>query len=268
LRKFIYNEYDLAEQFYKIGLDKGNFLFWQVALLAKYLRDTGLGETRMEESLYVACESAYKDFNRTKRMKTIGYAVKQGMKFRLRKVGNVVITTEEVEGIMKVEGFVKRKFLLILLCYSKILKYTTAKRDVDDEYPKMHGYYVGNKYVWEIIQTAHISISKRKVMREWLYEFHRLGLIDGIAGEMNSIKVLYADDESYPLFEIDVKDKADILLKCNMYLADDKCLRCGGKFVRRNLKNQRQKYCDECSKIIKNEQAKVRMENLRKKKTG
>jgi hypothetical protein len=265
MQKYIYNEYDLAEQYYTCGLEVGNFTFWQVALLAKHLRNLGFGEVRIEQMLVAACELAYNDFNEYKKAKAIQNAVKQGMRFKLRKVGGMTITKGEVDKIMSIEGFVKRKFLLILLCYAKILKYTTAKRDIENEYPKMYGYYVANKYIWEIIQTAHISISKKKVTQEWLYEFYQRGLIDGIAGEMDSIKVLYANDTSEFAFEIDIKSKIDILDKCNRYLGDKiTCESCGKEFVKR----RNQKYCKDCAELRRKEKVRQNVKRFRGKETG
>lgn len=155
---------------------------------------------------------------------------------------NIVATKKEVESIRKIKNFGYQKLLFTMLIVAKRIKFSENKR-----HSEFLGYHLNKQMVHNISVDLNMKISLAKTT-SLMREFFLLGMIEPSGGQ--NVKLLYAEDNSQPLIEVDGKNMK--IYDCYVsYLGGDIlfCEDCE-KEMKRTSPNQ--KYCDNCKKIRNN----------------
>ncbi len=158
---------------------------------------------------------------------------------KLSEIDNIAITKEECCRIKEIENKKIQKVMFIMLVYSK----ATNKLNSNDS-------YWFNQSITNIMKEAKITNKNEKT--SILYYLNSNGYItDNARIDRIGFRVNYAYEESES--EIVITDFDECIHYWLMYMGErwKRCSECG-KWIRINgRKDNRKKYCKECSKKIK-----------------
>ena len=143
-----------------------------------------------------------------------------------------------------------------MLCYAKLYNKISDKNN---------GWV--NTDIKEIFRVARVSVRYRNDKFLYLNDLETSGLISFSNKNDNlNLRVTFIDDDSERVLKVD--DFRELGYEYLNYIGDGNFIRCSEckKLVRKKSKHDYStKYCNECSKIVFNEQCKQNMRKMRAK---
>lgn len=174
-------------------------------------------------------------------------------KTELAQIDNIYITQEEIDIIKNLKTVPQRKLLFSYIAYAR---YNSIKSKQDKE-------WVGRD-IEEIFKTANlnnISIEAQDEVLADLYDMELISLdykVDSLAVKVNCLH----NDGDIVMWVNSFEDLGNLIDKYIKitYEGYKVCERCGKPY---KPKSNRNKYCNSCAKIVKNEQIKEIMKKKR-----
>jgi len=229
-----------------------------ISLLAKYYCiEMDASQTIDEIDNFM--NNNYKTYNSVLWSSLIETIVKQtiGGERKLIELKSVNITESEIEFIKKLKSEKIKKLAFTYLIYAKIFNYINPKNNN----------WVSSRYRNDIFKDANVT----ETGKEQLLTLHKM-LIDNIVVMSKNITNNSLNVENY------INEKCNVILVINdfrelglqylKFIGDESiliCSQCGKCIKQINKKSRPIKYCNECSKLIKNEQNKTYNNYLGKK---
>lgn len=260
-RVFSFDEETEAREVVEKGFPGGNIDYRKMYLVAKYMRfSMGYGEIRLERELISFCKNQNPLFNPVKEANSIQDWIKIAMKYSLRKVPLVYVTSQEISTLRRAESHKERKILFATLVFAKALK-----SNVLSDGESSDKYYVKYDNFLDISRMAGIKDIHEKEIAAIFHKYRELFLFYDATKEL--IRLEYVDTQkSGDDYEIrdfkNLKPYYDELFipKKEEHKRTKTCPRCGGEF---EPKSSSHTYCQTCAKFLRDEGAKLRMRRLR-----
>jgi hypothetical protein len=252
---FSFDEERDAEEVIRDGFPNEAIDYSKMYLVAKYFRQKfNYGEIRLERELIKFCKVQDENFNPIVDSESIKKWIKAAMDYNLRKIESVTISQKEIDFLKSIEVPKDRKILFMTLILSKALKKTEhSKQAVSDKY------YIRYNNFLDIIRLAKISNLSEVGLADIYNKYkEHFGLY---SPERELLKLKYAD----PTGEgVDIDDMDKIMDYYELFFEKKKemffCSVCGKEIVK---KNNKQKYCADCSKGMRKERQKKIMRERR-----
>ena len=244
-------DFKYGENVYNRGnFEEGYYNYYEAfALCQYYIWHLGYGFQKCKNSLIEFSKKSDNNFNEIPSLLQIKKLIRKAMKKEPDNFPKITITQKEIENIQTIKNFIYQKFLFSLLCFAKREKFDTTKKVKKKDFL---GYHLHFKTVHRICLDMGLRISERN-LTNWLGIFHDQNIIGesaGGSGDNRYISVLYSEDNSTPIVEL---ESLDIPYKKYVeFCGGEKiyCVNCE-KCVDKNFRNQ--KYCEECRMIKRRE---------------
>jgi len=233
-KSFSFDEQKEAEEIFRNGFPDKKLDYQKMYTIAKYFRETfGYGEIRLERELLRFCKEQDKNFNPITEQDTINKWIRAAMRYKLRKVTEIIITLSEVNLLKTIENKKERKILFTTLVLAKALK-QKSKKNTDN-------FYIWYSDLLDIVHLSKISGLKETDVAK-VFNTHK-NLFTFYSAEKEGIRVNYADPgkDGEPVYSLN-----DIPLSYEMIFGTF-CEKCKKPFLKNGNK---QKYCKECAKEI------------------
>jgi len=258
-KSFSFNEEEEAKDIILNGFPKNTIDYGKMYIIAKYLKGTfGYGEIRLERELIKFCKKQDKNFNPVIDVEIIKKWVKSAMKYGLRKIEQINISQKEIDFLKTIETTKDRKILFMILVIAKGLKKGNTKL-VKGKIKTSDNYYIRYNNLIDIIHmTKQTNISEIK-LANILYKYKKLFTFYDAEREL--IRLEYTDKNPEKI--VHLKNVSNMLENYETLFGSEKyviCERCDKKVT---MTNGNQKYCPECSKIIRKEKQKELMRKRR-----
>lgn len=227
-------------------------------LLAKYYRQKkNMNKEQTIGELNSFMIHYYKNYNPALWEDIIEDISKKAIKYPLREIDHVVITHKEIETINMVSRLPHRKLLFTMLCYAKLYNKISENNN---------GWI--NTDIKEVYRASRVTVKHREDKFLFLNDLEKDGLISFSKKNDNlNIKVNFIDSDSSDDIVIIINDFRELGYEYLIYIGEGKFIRCVecNRIIKINNSNGRpKKYCNACSKLIKNEQNKAYYRNLGK----
>lgn len=223
----------------------------ELEILAKYFKFLGQEDNEIKNNLISFCDGCGLEYDKKIIEKRLVLAVKSTKDFLLRIPININITKAEIKSIKSIKNHKYQKILFSMLVVEKYIKYTNTKYDLRKNIIRNNEFFIDMNFVdiFKISKTRTNENDKRKILSSMI----DLGLI--IDNGYNKFKVLFIDEKS-PI-EIVITD-IDNLIDFYPFF----CENCGEKIERTG---KRQRYCQDCYRIIDSKNSKYRQRKMREK---
>ncbi len=249
--------YEFIKNFYETKGFTNGYNYIEAFYIAKYFYWVlGYGKDKTKTCLKKYCEENDENFNFVMRIGEINNIINKVMKKNLNEQKNIAVTKKELSVIESVKNYRDQKLLFSILIFSKRAKFDDSKINKKRDYI---GYRIHNNVIFRIVNQLGYNLSFQKTM-DYIKVFVENDFLSPVENS-DSIKVLFAQDDSQPLFE--VLGKEIPWEKFNEYNGGEwlYCRNCEKKILK--ISNNH-KYCDECKKIIRLEKERNRLRNIRK----
>ena len=267
---FSFDEERDAKDILENGFKNGKFDYSKIYIVAKYLRDVmHYGETRLERELIRFCESQDPNFNPITEADLIRKWVKSAMNYSLRKIDSISISQKDIDFLKTIISIKDRKLLFATLIMAKAIKKSNTKRKSNIK-KVSENYYVRNNNFLDIIRLSKLKNIKEVDLADVLHKYK--SYFTFYYPEKELIRLNFVDKN--PSEKIIINDLENLSEYFENIFGESKnnkseknisyCINCGNQIIKRN---NNQKYCTACSKVIKNKKDKERMrlkyENMR-----
>lgn len=255
-KDFLFNEMDEVQKIITDGFENDKIDYGKMYLVAKYLKDkNNYGALRLEKELIDFCLNADKEFNPITQRGYIKKWVSSAMGYSLREITEIYISKKDVEFLKTIPIEKDRKVLFATLIIAKALKISGTRRK-KKEYEKSNKYYIKYNNLSDIARISAIPNFTEIDVADLFHKY--MEYFDIYPPEKELLGVRFLDKEDNKDIRItnfdDVSDDYNFLFKD--YVGVGVCEVCGTKFERAS---NRQKYCKECAKEIRNEKQKLLM---------
>lgn len=259
-KHFSFDEEIDAEKIYNNGFPDGNIDYSQMYLISKYIRQTfGYGEIRLEKAVIKFCKEQNKNFNPITEADSVKKWVKSALNYDLRKIDSISVSQKEIDTLKTIKNNKDKKLLFVVLVFSKALKKGSVKRDKSN-LKTSDNYYIHYNNFSDIIRLSRFTNTSEIDLADILYKYKNLFTF--YKAERELIRLEFIDKK--PKKEIIITDLNNINNFYNILFEKQKleipCVRCGKRIIKNNNK---QKYCEECAKIVDREQHKEHMREIR-----
>jgi hypothetical protein len=261
-----YNELAYAENIYKNGFLTKHFPT-ELRLLILYFRDVlGLKPKEREYKVYEFCRKYIPNFKKEKFYKSINKALQAGLnkEQKLITIPKIDIYQVELDYINSLDLNQDYKKVLFTFFVQKKLDKTVyeLKHGKDNEYNIL--YFKGGSKKYNNIKKISNIQNKTLLNDEVINNLGGLGLVKILhKGAIILEYINNCKEEGNIVFSITDYDNIGLYLDYyNNIKGVIKCEQCG-KIIK--MKNNRQKYCEECYKEINQSDAKYRMQRYRDK---
>ena len=226
-------------------------------LLGKYYRQKEkLDKDQTVNKLNEFMVKNYKNYNSALWEEGIEDIAKKANKYPLREIDSIKITQYELNKIAELHDIKYEKLLFTMLCYAKL--YNTISENNNGRV---------NTDIQELYRVARVTVKYRKDKFLFLNDIEGTGLISFSNKNDNlNLKVNFFDIDGETVLEIN--DFRELGYEYLNYIGDGNFIRCSEckRLVRKKSKHDYStKYCNECSKIVFNEQCKQNMRKMRAK---
>lgn len=231
-----YNEKDLAEYMLKNGFHSKN-KFYELSVLSRFLYFHGKSKEEIKSFLIDFCNRYFKNFNYVKYSSAMRKIIDSCSKYPLLQVGTIKISSNEAKECKNLNSYELSCVFFTLLCMAKI-RYLLKE----------------NKYINEKISylTKISGMTSKKKFIKLLKELISRGYVRlCINGNIEWLNDFDTDTDDVAVY---VNDIEHCYLYYRNYLRGGyrECVNCGTIIK----KSSNRKYCEACSKYIKNEQNK------------
>lgn len=228
-----------------------------LVLLSKYYYYLGHSTREVKKLLIDICRKVDTNFNLTTQGWKITLSIKESKKRRLRIPISIAITVSELEKIREIDDYNLEKVLFTFLIYAKYLKYNNTLIHPKSR-PRLLGLFYCNEKLTNIFSVAKVDVSKSRRI-EMAHILYLSGYID--ATRFGGYNIKYVFEDSSEAFTIDKYD--DLVLYYLRWRGEQvSTCSCGRLFMK---KSPTHIYCPVCSKRIRKERTKERVERFRKK---
>lgn len=257
---FSFDEERDAEKVYNAGFPDGNIDYSKMYLIAKYIRQTfGYGEIRLERELIRFCQNQNKNFNPILEASSIKKWVRSAMKYDLRKIESINISQKEIDFLKSIKSNKDKKILFTTLVFSKALKKGSVKRD-KSKLKQSDNYYIHYGNFLDIIRLSKLNNISETDLADIYHHYQEYFTFYNAEREL--IRLDFIDKS--PKKQITIYDLDNAANYYKILFEEQKpeslCERCK-KPIKKN--SNIQKYCKDCSKIIRREQQKILMRKRR-----
>lgn len=227
-------------------------------LLGKYYRQKeNLDKEQTVSKLNEFMMINYKNYNSALWEEAIEDIAKKANKYPLREINTIGITQSELDKIVELHNIKYEKLLFTMLCYAKL--YNTISEN-------NNGWV--NTDIQELYRIARVTVKYRNDKFLYLNDIERTGLISFSSKNDNlNLKVNFFNMNGESV--LDINDFRELGYEYLNYIGDGKFIRCSEcqRLVRKKSKHDYStKYCNECSRIVFNEQCKQNMRKMRENK--
>ena len=241
----VLNETKQAEYIIEKG-EVGNKPTSTLFLLGKYYRQKkNLDKKQTFSKLNEFMVSNYKNYNPALWEDAIEDISKKANKYTLREIDSIGITQSELNKISALQNIKYEKLLFTMLCYAKL--YNTISEN-------NNGWI--NTDIQEIYRVARVTVKHKKDKFLFLNDLEKTGLISFSNKNDNlNLRVNFFDMNGKSI--LDIKDFRELGYEYLNYIGNGRFIRCEccNRLVKKKSKKDfSTKYCDECSKIIQNQQ--------------
>ena len=258
-KSFSFDEERDAEKIYNDGFTNG-IEYNKMYLVAKYIRQTfDYGEIRLEKELIRFCKKQDPNFNPVKESTTIRKWINSAMNYNLRKIESVNISEKEILFLKNIKNNKDRRLLFSVLIFSKALKKGNTRRKKGNLRTSPYCYIHYNNFS-DIIRLAELNNTNETDLAKTLHTYKEHFTFYNAEREL--IRLDFID--TAPTKEIKIYNLNNVMQYYNILFEQHKftsvCIQCG-KEIKKN--SNIQKYCKECSKIIRKEKQKELMRKRR-----
>ena len=259
MSNFIFNEENEAKHLYENGFEDG-IDYKKIYMVAKYIRQNfRYGKIRLEKVLIEFCKNQDSTFNPVIEANSIRRWINSAMQYNLRKVESVGICQKEIEFLATVQKSKDRKLLFCALVLSKALKKSNTRRKKKEQKQSIY-YYLHYRNFMDIIHLSNLNNVSESDLADVFHTYQENFTFYNPAREL--IRLNYIDGQSKPTVIVD--DFDNLISIYNILFEQNKppgvCERCQKSIIKNS---NTQKYCKDCSKIIRNEQQKLLMRKRR-----
>lgn len=252
----VLNEVKQAEYIIKKG-EVGNKPTSTLFLLGKYYRQKeNLDKEQTFNKLNEFMLHNYKSYNSALWEDIIEDISKKANKYHLREIDCIEITQSELDKISEVDNLKCQKLLFTMLCYAKLYNAISENNN---------GWV--NTDIQELYRVARVTVKYRKDKFLFLNDIEKTGLISFSNKNDNlNLKVNFFDVDGESV--LNINDFRELGYEYLNYIGHGNFVRCTecNRLVRKKSKHDYStKYCNECSKIVFNEQCKQNMRKMRAK---
>jgi len=250
-KSFSFNEERDAEKVINEGFLNNNIDYGKMYVIAKYFRDKfGYGEIRLERELIKFCKEQDENFNPITEFEILRKWIKSAMKYGLRKIESVDISSKDIEILKTIESSKDRKLLFMTLILSKALKKGNTRRN-KNTVKSSTNYYIRYSNFLDIIRLSKLTNVTEIKLANIFYKYPNLFFFYNPEREL--VRLEFVDKKPDHILTI---DKMDNLLDYYILLlqkkkvkkpTSPKCIVCGIELVKRS---NRQKTCSVCAKNI------------------
>jgi hypothetical protein len=229
----IFNEKDQ----YKNLLDNGFKKFINIrdlSILAREWYRQGYDKEHIKNKVIAFCKSKNKDFNEIKYQDKIIKAL-ENLDRDIFPIKIIKFSLNELNNIKKIKDINAQKVLFVLYCLAKW-------RDKNWLYINCES----KTEIKEIFLLANLNLNK-KIKLDILNKLYKYNYINILLRPLLKCEINNFDNEiNEPILEFEINN--DMILYYDKWIGKKiiTCMRCG-KLTR--VKSNRQKYCDNCSKI-------------------
>lgn len=261
-KAFSFNEEKDAEEIILNGFPDNTIDYNKIYLVAKYLRQTfSYGAIRLEKELIKFCQKQDKFFNPVTEAETIKKWIKSAMNYNLRKIESVIVSQKEIDFLKTIQNPKERKILFVTLILSKTLKQRATKKN-KQELKTSDNYYVRYNNFQDIIRLSGLNGISEVSLADIFYK-HKKNFTF-YSPEKELIKLDFVDIKPDNPFVL--SDLENIMNYYDAFFGKPKpagiCEKCGESFEKNSNK---QKYCKNCSKVLRREQKRSWIKKSREK---
>lgn len=230
----IFNEKEHAEYLLNGGKKNKQITFYELSLIAIYLRDiVGKSKDQVYSDLVLFCKENNADFNEVLGRRRLKAATNKSDRYKIRSIKNKSVTVSEIETIKNMFTDYKRQKILFTMVV--LAKYFHDKsHHVQHKSTKYDDKYYVNQSLTRIFRIADVHAS-RKERHKILYDLEQSGLIHTTL--KGTFEILFIDENSPPSIIIDDFYRISEFAPCF-------CIECGKQY-RRNSYSKNQ-LCDKC----------------------
>jgi hypothetical protein len=259
-KSFSFDEEKDAQKIFNNGFPDGKIDYSKMYLVAKFIRQTyDYGEIRLEREILRFCKEQDKNFNPVKEAGAIKKWVRSALKYDLRKIESISVSQKEIDLIKPIDNNKERKLIFSILVFSKALKKGSVKRDKSN-LKTSDNYYIHYNNFSDIIRLSRLNNVSETDLADILFKYKNYFTFYNAEREL--IRLDFFDKE--PHKEIMVYDLNNIMDYFSIVFEDHKpaalCMRCG-KEIKKN--SNKQKYCKNCSKTVRQEKQRDLMRKRR-----
>lgn len=256
----IFNEKEEAEKIIKNGFENKKINYGKMHIIAKYLKqELGYGQKRLEAELVSFCQKVDKNFNPVVESELIKKWVNSGMLYTLKQIQKITITEKEINFLKTIDNPIDKKILFVTLVIAKSLK--THKVFTKKETKKTDNFYIRYNNIGDIIFYSKLRIKETEIADIFYKYKEYFGIYPA---KYQLIKINFATDASSIGFTIEKPE--NMLNYYELFFGKTKiisiCDTCGKEIIKTN---NNQKRCFQCSKDIRKEQTRQRVQRHRKK---
>lgn len=257
--QYRYNEKKYAEAILEQGF-LTQYHRYELKILVKYYKEVlGKKASERKELVYKFCEENIAKFNRVKYFKIINSALLYGSKRvnKLISIGSIPVTDREIEYINGLElDEVHKRVLFSFMVKNKLNKEMSKQifGKVSD-----YNFFGGKKESYkEVFEMS--KLTGKYNINSLVNDLSNMGYVD--VRTRGKINLLFVDsievgDNDIVAFQITNFDNVGYYF--DWYNGNDKFIKCENDGCDEIVKktNNKNKYCSECAKKIKNEQNKI-----------
>ncbi len=260
MHKYQFKERDHALQILNKGF-LSKHINSELKIIAKYFNEQDKTQEEIKRLLHDFCKNNLKGFNEAVHFKLINGAVKFGRnnKNKLIQIDKINITKSELHVIEQMDLPHKfKRVVFALLVLTKLSKEFLKIRD--GEIKNQEYYFGGYKKYRELVSVSRVTFNKKKKspvknIHDLIHILDEKGIVE-ITNNGN-IKLLFMydiKDDDKVVFS--VKDYRVIGLYYDLHYGENRVKECDNCHVPVRAYNT-QRYCEECSSIIKREQNRI-----------
>jgi len=259
-RTFLFDEVSEAKKEYEDTRSPLNY--WKVELVAKYMYSIlGYRGEKLEQELIDYCRKKDPTFNPDIHFKELARWQENAKKYNLRKIDSITITENEYNFLKNIEEDKDRQCLFYALIIAKAVKQGKLRRKNINTEPSPN-YYIKYRNLQDVARFANLrlkdGVEVAKIFHKYIDNFYIY------PPDKQLIKLLYAEADGVPYYTItDFTNLQEEYKKIFQDLPLHTCIICK-KPIEKTSNSK--KYCNECSKKIRNEKQKELMKKRRNEK--
>lgn len=156
-KEFVFDEEKEAEKIVLNGFN-GFIDYSKMYSVAKYFRQAfGYGAVRLERELIFFCTEQDKNFNPIVEAEYIKKWVSSALKYKLTKIDNITISSEEVAVIKKIKTHSEKRVIFATLIISKASKKRYSSKTDKDKLQTSDSYYVNYGNLLNIARLSKVT---------------------------------------------------------------------------------------------------------------
>lgn len=253
--EFKYNEKKYAEHILKNGFSTKH-LNNELRVLSKYYKELGHKPREREELLYKFCEENLEGFSKVEYFKRINAALNHAKKKenKLIEINEIHISKEELETVDQAEvNSTCKKVLFTLLVLNKLNK--TIQEIKFGSIQNKENYFGGNTRNYkELVDSGGISVGRNKKfhyknIHEVIGELAKEGFVEIRGSGFIKLSFVYEilEDDSVVMT---ISSFDNIGLYYDLHTGEEKVKECESCKIPIVKKNNKTKYCNDCSREI------------------